>query len=121
MRAIEDEALLTLLKERQIPLEINPTSNICLHVYPSLAEHPFAKLDRMGLLVTVNSDDPPLFNTSLTQEYQVLATEFGYGHADLARIARNAFVTCGAPVEIKQRLLDEFDGWVQNNCETGLA
>ena len=121
VRAIEDEALLTLLKERQIPLEINPTSNICLHVYPSLAEHPFAKLDRMGLLVTVNSDDPPLFNTSLTQEYQVLATEFGYGHADLARIARNAFVTCGAPVEIKQRLLDEFDGWVQNNCETGLA
>lgn len=114
VRAIEDEALLALLKERQIPLEINPTSNICLHVYPSLAEHPFAKLDRMGLLVTVNSDDPPLFNTSLTQEYAVLATQFGYSHADLVRIARNAFVTCGAPVEIKQRLLAEFDEWAKN-------
>lgn len=41
VRAIEDPALLTLLKERQIPLEIDPTSNVCLHVYRSLAEHPF--------------------------------------------------------------------------------
>jgi aminodeoxyfutalosine deaminase len=115
VRAIEDEALLTLLKERQIPLEINPTSNICLHVYPTLAEHPFAQLDRMGLLVTVNSDDPPLFNTSLCQEYAVLATEFGYGRADLIRVARNAFVASAAPAEIKQLLLDEFDDWVKNH------
>lgn len=112
VRAIEDEGLLTLLKERQIPLELNPTSNICLHVYPHLANHPFPELDRMGLLVTVNSDDPPLFNTSLCQEYQVLATHFGYSHADLARIARNAFVTTGAPAELKSRLLHEFDQWV---------
>lgn len=114
VRAIEDEKLVALLKERQIPLEINPTSNICLHVYPSLAEHPFPKLDRMGLLVTVNSDDPPLFNTSLTQEYQVLATEFGYGRADLTRIARNAFLTCGAPAPLKQQLLHEFDEWCKS-------
>ena len=115
VRAIEDEKLLALLKERQIPLELNPTSNICLHVYPSLADHPFPKLDRMGLLVTVNSDDPPLFNTSLTQEYQVLATEFGYSQADLVRVARNAFVTCGAPIALKQQLLREFDEWVSGN------
>ena len=61
VRAIEDPQLLALLKERQIPLEINPTSNVCLHVYRRLAEHPIAHLDRMGLLVTLNSDDPPLF------------------------------------------------------------
>ena len=115
VRAIEDERLLALLKERQIPLELNPTSNICLHVYSSLAEHPFPKLDRMGLLVTINSDDPPLFNTSLIQEYQVLATEFGYGHADLARVARNAFVTCGAPTPVKQQLLGEFDEWMKSS------
>lgn len=115
VRAIEDPQLVTLLKDRQIPLELNPTSNICLHVYPSFAEHPFRQLDEMGLLVTVNSDDPPLFNTSLCQEYQVLADEFGYTKADLVRIARNAFVAAAAPVEVKQQLLDEFDEWVKNN------
>ncbi len=120
VRAIEDEALLTLLQERQIPLEINPTSNLCLHVYPNWAEHPFPQLDRMGLFVTVNSDDPPLFNTSLCQEYAVLATEFGYGRADLARIARNAFVASGAPSELKARLLSEFDKWVSDQLASGV-
>ncbi len=115
VRAIEDPALLSLLRERQIPLEICPTSNVCLHVYRRLAEQPFPHLDRMGLLVTVNSDDPPLFNTSLTQEYEALAREFGYGQAGLVRIARNAFVSMAAEVEIKQRLLAEFDGWVGEN------
>jgi len=120
VRAIEDEALLDLLKERQIPLELNPTSNICLHVYPSLAEHPFPQLDRLGLLVTVNSDDPPLFNTSLCQEYAVLANEFGYGKADLARVARNAFVAAGAPRALKTSLLAEFDSWVSEHVPSGV-
>ncbi|MBX3009894.1 MAG: adenosine deaminase family protein [Caldilineaceae bacterium] len=116
VRAIEDEALLALLRERQIPLELNPTSNICLHVYSNMAEHPFPKLDQLGLLVTVNSDDPPLFNTSLTQEYQVLATHFGYAPAALARVARNAFVAAGAPAALKAQLLQEFDEWVQKQA-----
>ena len=120
VRAIEDPKLLAVLRERQIPLEINPTSNVCLHVYRRLAEHPFPHLDRMGLLVTVNSDDPPLFNTSLSQEYQVLAEEFGYGPQDLARIARNAFVVCGAEAEVKARLLAEFDQWVAAEVLLGL-
>ena len=112
VRAIEDPNLLAILKERQIPLEINPTSNLRLHVYRRLAEHPLPHLDRMGLVVTVNSDDPPLFNTSLVQEYEVLVEEFGYQQADLLRLARNAFVVCGAEAEIKQQLLREFDTWV---------
>jgi aminodeoxyfutalosine deaminase len=115
VRAIEDAALVKLLKERQIPLEINPTSNICLKVYPDFASHPFRQLDEMGVLVTVNSDDPPLFNTTLTQEYHVLAEEFGYSRADLGRIARNAFVVSGAEPELKQQLLAEFDAWAAEN------
>lgn len=117
VRAIEDPELLALLKERQIPLEINPTSNICLHVYRRAAEHPFPHLDRMGLLVTVNSDDPPLFNTSLTQEYALLAREFGYDAANLARIARNAFAAAGVETAVKERLLSEFDEWVANRAQ----
>lgn len=112
VRAIEDPALLQMLKEQQVVLELNPTSNICLHVYRRLAEHPFPHLDRMGLRVTVNSDDPPLFNTSLCQEYMVLVNEFGYEQADLVRVARNAFVASGTPVHLKRELLTEFDQWV---------
>ncbi|MCB0071598.1 MAG: adenosine deaminase [Caldilineaceae bacterium] len=111
VRAIEDPALLTLLKEQAIPLEVNPTSNICLHVYRRLAEHPLPHLDRMGLVVTVNSDDPPLFNTRLLDEYAVLALEFGYDKAGMARLARNAFAVAGVEEEIKAGLLAEFDAW----------
>jgi len=114
VRAIEDPALLQVLKERQIPLELNLTSNICLHVYRRLAEHPFPHLDRMGLYVTVNSDDPPLFNTTLCHEYEILAAEFGYDLAGLARMARNAFAASGAPSDLKNRLLAEFDDWLRS-------
>ena len=111
VRAIEDPALLVALRDRQIPLEMNPTSNVCLHVYNRAAVHPFPHLDRMGLKVTVNSDDPPLFNTTLNDEFNLLAAEFGYGAAGLARIARNAFEVCAAPDTLKSTLLAEFDAW----------
>ncbi len=112
VRAVEDPALLLHLKERQIPLEINPTSNICLGVYANPDQHPFAHLDRMGLFVTVNSDDPPFFNTDLLGEYRLLANTFGYDKANLARIARNALVASYAEPGLKQNLLAEFDGWL---------
>ena len=114
VRSIEDDELLATLKEREIPLEINPTSNECLHIYPNMSEHPFRQLDELGLLVTVNSDDPPLFNTNLVQEYEVLATHFGYDEANLARIARNAFTCAAVESDVKQRLLVEFDTWLEN-------
>jgi aminodeoxyfutalosine deaminase len=115
VRAIEDPALLLILAERQIPLELNPISNVRLGIYPSPARHPFRHLDQMGLLVTVNSDDPPLFNTSLVDEYLLLAETFGYGEADLIRIARNAFRVSAAEPSIKQSLLAEFDEWVADH------
>jgi adenosine deaminase len=111
VRAIEDPALLTVLRDRQITLEVNPTSNVCLHVYRRLAEHPLPHLDRMGIQVTVNSDDPPLFNTNLCAEYEALATEFGYDKSGIARLARNAFEVSAAPPALKAQLLDEFDAY----------
>lgn len=115
VRAIEDPNLLALLKERQIPLEINPTSNECLHIYRRFAEHPFPHLDRMGLMVTLNSDDPPLFNTTLLREYERIAEEFGYDAPNLVRIARNAFVAAGVEADVKDQMLAEFDKWVAEN------
>lgn len=111
VRAIEDARLLERLVETQIPLELNPTSNYRLHVYRRLAEHPLPHLDRMGVFCTINSDDPPLFNTSLLQEYRVLADEFGYDRANLARIARNGFLAMGAEESLKRGLLAQFDAW----------
>jgi aminodeoxyfutalosine deaminase len=112
VRAMEDPNTLAALRDRGIPLEVNPTSNIRLHVYRRMAEHPLPHLDRMGLKITVNSDDPPLFNTSLCAEYEVLATEFGYDKSGIARIARNAFEVSGAPQPLKAALLAEFDAFV---------
>lgn len=117
VRAIEDHNLLALLKDKQIPLEVNPTSNECLHIYPSFADHPFPKLDQMGLMVTINSDDPPLFNTTLVREYERVADEFGYDAPNLIRIARNAFVVAGVGSDVKKQLLAEFDTWVEKNLE----
>ena len=114
MRALEDPALFLHLKERQIPLEINPYSNVCLGVYPSPAQHPFPHLDRMGLFVTVNSDDPPLFNISFLAEYRLLADTFGYDRANLTRIVRNAFLASCAESCLKSALLADFDEWVRN-------
>jgi len=111
VRAIEDPRLIDVLRERQIPLEVNIVSNLRLHIYKSVAEHPFPMLDRMGVKVTVNSDDPPLFNTNLCTEYEVVASAFGYTPRELMRIARNAFEVSAAPPALKAKLLAEFDEW----------
>ena len=109
VRAIEDAILIQALIDREILLEINPTSNICLHVYDSFDEHPFRKLDEAGVIVTVNSDDPPLFNTTLVQEYAELVTHFGYDRDSLIRIARNAFEHAAVDQNTKDKLLIDFE------------
>jgi len=109
VRAIEDPALMEYLRDHHITLEINPTSNLCLHIYPRIDAHPFHQLDKHGIPVTINSDDPPLFNTTLKKEYALIADTFSYPPADLARIARNAFLAAGADPVTKQALLTKFD------------
>ena len=77
--------------------------------------HPFPHLDGMGLTLTVNSDDPPFFGTTLTDEYRLLATEFGYGRDDLVRIARNAFAAALCEPALRRALLEEFDAWASEH------
>jgi len=89
VRAIEDPGLLQYLKAAQVPLELNPTSNICLGIYPEIAQHPFPHLFRMGLLTTLNSDDPPFFSTSLTEEYKILAHVFHFTQQEIEQVALN--------------------------------
>ena len=109
VRAVEDPILMDFLRQHQVTLEVNPTSNLKLKIYPSIEAHPFQKLDNFGIPVTINSDDPTLFNTNLSQEYALVAEAFGYTPIDLARIARNAFLAAGAEAGVKHGLLERFD------------
>jgi len=108
VRAIEDPALVRYLAEHQIPLEINPTSNLCLNVFPAYAQHPLKKLIEAGCLVTVNSDDPPLFNTTLTAEYIHAIEDCGLSLHQLEEAALNAVRVSYLADEQKNALLGEF-------------
>jgi adenosine deaminase len=89
VRAYEDPQLVALLRERQIPLEMCVLSNMKTGVCESVEAHPIKSYFERGLLVTVNSDDPTMFNTSLNQEYIVLAQQLGFTISDLQHVSLN--------------------------------
>lgn len=107
VRAVEDPALVAELAAQGIPLEICPSSNVCLGVFPDLASHTFDRLYRAGVPVTVNSDDPPFFNTTLTEEYEKLARTFDYGEEELTGFALTAVESSFLPKLEKARLTGE--------------
>lgn len=109
VRASEDPELVKHLAERGIPLEVCPTSNLCLRVYDDYAAHPFKKLMDAGCVVTLNSDDPPLFNTSLTDEYRYALSEMGLTRAELEQCALNALRVSYLPQDEKNRLIAAFE------------
>lgn len=112
VRSVEDPALVDYLCEHQIPLEVCPTSNLCLGVYAAYEVHPFRWLWEQGVYVTVNSDDPPMFNTDLVQEYQALAEHLDFTAAELEQLSLAAlqasFLPPGRKAVLKQAFLDEF-------------
>ncbi|REE99195.1 adenosine deaminase [Thermomonospora umbrina] len=90
IRCLDDPLLVEHLRETQIPLEVCPTSNVRTGQVAEPAAHPLPRLLEEGLYVTLNSDDPPMFGTSLTQEYRVAADVLGLDASALADLARNA-------------------------------
>lgn len=108
VRAVEDPALVAELARRAVPCEVCPTSNLRLGVFPTYAEHSFDRLYRAGVPVTVNSDDPPFFETTLTAEYQALADTFGYGADELAGFALAAVRQSFLPAEERAALEERF-------------
>jgi adenosine deaminase len=108
VRSAEDPALVEHLREHQIPLEVCPTSNICLGVYPDYAGHPLRELWDQGLYITVNSDDPPLFNTELKDEYRILVDHFDFGVNELEQISLNAVRASLLPASEKMALETQF-------------
>ena len=108
VRCLEDDHLVDELRERRIPLEVCPTSNVCLKVARTLSEHPFPRLMKEGLYVTINSDDPPIFNTTLTKEYTDVAHEFGLGAKEMEEFSLNALRASLLPEERRNELEKEF-------------
>lgn len=104
VRCLEDQALVEYLRKKQIPLEVCPSSNVCLGVTPSLAEHLLPKLMAEGLFITINSDDPPMFNTTLTDEYLRITEVFDLDISQLKLFVENAIQASLITVEEKKEL-----------------
>lgn len=90
VRAIEDPALVRDLASRGTVLEVCPGSNVALGLFPDWSAHPVARLADAGVKVTVSTDDPPFFHTSLRHEYDRLADAFGWSDAEFAELNRIA-------------------------------
>jgi aminodeoxyfutalosine deaminase len=110
--AVRDPELLSYLAERRIPLEISPTSNVRTRSVPAIEAHPLAELVAAGVLVTINSDDPPMFGTTLDNEYAVAARLLSYGPAELAGLARDAVTASFLDEPGKRRIIAEIDEYL---------
>ena len=108
VRSIEDPSLVTYLADHQVALEVCPTSNLRLKVYPDYAAHPLRRLYEAGVPVTINADDPPLFNTTLNDEVDLLATAFGLSLDEIDAILLNGVRYSFLPAERKEALEAEF-------------
>jgi adenosine deaminase len=104
-----DPALMEHLRDNDIALEVCPTSNVCTKSAPSLAEHPLPTLVANGVPVTINSDDPPMFSTTLNQEYEVAARLLGLDESGVAEIARQGVRYSFLDESAKAALIAEID------------
>lgn len=113
LAAFRDPELLDYLATKQVPLEVCPTSNLRTGALAlqtgsdDLRRHPLVDYCRRGLRVTLNTDDPGLFDTSLNQEY-ALAHGLGLDRAELIRVAENAFAAAFCEPKLKRALLERF-------------
>jgi aminodeoxyfutalosine deaminase len=109
VRAVEDPALVAYLARERIPLDVCPLSNVRLGVAPSMERHPLPDLLEAGVVMTVNSDDPSLFNTSLADDYATLVEPFGLSVTQIDEIVLNGFRSSFLPPERKQALVAEVE------------
>jgi aminodeoxyfutalosine deaminase len=91
IRAIDDPVLVRHLADRQIPLEVSITSNLRTGAVRNVDDHPIRRLFDAGVPITLNSDDPGIFGTTLSDEYRIAAEHFGFSEHELDGVARNGF------------------------------
>jgi aminodeoxyfutalosine deaminase len=109
LSAIHDDGLMQELKTRGIGLELNPTSNVRTGVCPSFAAHPLRRYFDLGLLVTLNSDDPAFFGSDLAHEYLLACTQQGFTRDELRQLAANSFRASFLPESEKTAWLAQIE------------
>jgi adenosine deaminase len=110
--AIEDPKLVERLARQQICLDVCPSSNLLLNVFPSAAAHPLPRLLEAGVPCDLGSDDPLLFGPSLLDEFVLCREQMGLSDAQLAAMAKTSFRYSGAPQEVKDAGLAAVDAWL---------
>jgi aminodeoxyfutalosine deaminase len=109
LTAGQDPELLEVLSERQVPVEICMSSNVLTGCCPRLEDHPVRQYFDQGLMVTLNTDDPAMFRTSLCREYAIAQKTFGFTEEQLRELARNSFEASFLDADLKVKMLDLFD------------
>ncbi len=109
VRAIEDLHLVDALAEAGVVLEVCPGSNIALGLYPNWRAHPINALRERGVLVTISTDDPPFFHTTMTREYEQLARAFDWDEAVFRDIARGSAQAAFCDPKTKDKILKKLE------------
>jgi adenosine deaminase len=108
IRAVEDESVLELLAERQIPLEVCPLSNVATGVVADIEQHPVRELWDTGVRLTINTDDPGMFHNTLTEELLTLVEVFGFNSDEIRRLQLNALEAAWMPETERTALIEDF-------------
>ncbi len=109
LTAGQDPELMEELAERQVPIEVCVTSNLRTGCCAELSQHPVRRYFDEGLMLTLNSDDPAMFRTSLVEEYRLVQEHFSFSDDHLRELARNSFEASFLPPEKKIEFLNLFD------------
>ncbi|MEO6021121.1 MAG: adenosine deaminase [Knoellia sp.] len=112
IRSIDDPRLIERLVAQRIPLEVCPTSNVATRCVERIEDHPLRALRDAGVVITINSDDPPMFGTTLNREYEIAADLLGLDEQGLGDLATTAVNVSYAPDDVKQRVLAEISDYV---------
>ena len=104
-RAIEDMALVEEIAERGIVLELCPGSNVALGIFPTFRAHPIGEMFNRGVKVTISTDDPPFFHTTMAREYEMLHRAFDWDEGVFAKIARTSLDAAFCDADTKARIL----------------
>ena len=105
-RAIEDPQLVHHLAERQVPVEVCISSNVLTGCCTEVERHPVRQLFDAGVPVTLNTDDPDMFRTTLSREYAIAQQTFGFSDEELRELARSSFQASFLPEEKKRQMLE---------------
>ena len=109
VRAIEDLALVDELAERGTVLEVCPGSNVALGIYPGFRAHPISEMDRRGVKVTISTDDPPFFHTTMAREFEELHRAFDWDDGQFSRITRQSLDAAFCDADTKARIAKKLE------------